>query len=340
MEQVERHFKNTFEKSGIALTVSQCLSFARERKLRVNRKQVSDFVSKQLLVAKFAPVRRPTKFQSIGVLRPGVFFIDYGEYKKKDARFNEGHTGFLVAAENVTNKLFVKPCRDKSTKSWLDAIRDFVELTRNVSVIFSDRDSVATAPAFKNEISHKYGFRWFFLKKGSKSFLAERYIRFVKEKLSQALLKKDTNNWLQFVPDLVKEYNSQLIEGTSYRRRAVTQKNFYHFLSQVLKVKDPELEFNSSRAGPFEQESWNKKIFKFELGQKVLLAQKANWKNKANFFAKPSVEGGFSTSTYTISARQLRKTKGLRDFVAVYSLREMGPSIHFYDSELKSVRED
>ena len=51
--------------------------------------------------------------------------------------------------------------------------------------------------------------------KGSKAYLAERYIGFVKTKLSQALesREQETKNWIQFVQPLVTEYNRQKIDG-------------------------------------------------------------------------------------------------------------------------------
>lgn len=337
MEEIKNHFKKKFETTGIALTVKQCLSYAKEKKLSVTKKQVSEFVTKELEVAKFSPVKRPKHFQTIGVLRAGIYFIDYADFHKNLSVTNNNCSGFLVAVENITNRLFVEPCSDKGTQKWLSAVRNFIEITRNVTTMYSDRDSVATSQNFRDEIMQKYGLQWHFLKKGSKSYLAERYIRFVKEKLSQAMMKKNTNKWIQFVPALVKEYNSEIIEGTRYRRQAVTSKNFNHFLQQLFRTDDADLMFNSSKAGPFAQESWNKKIFKYHLGQKVLLSQKANWKNPSKIFDKPSVKGGFTTKSYTISGRQLRKTKGLKDYIAVYSLKEMGHSLHFYESELKSV---
>jgi len=56
-------------------------------------------------------------------------------------------------------------------------------------------------------------------------------------------------------------------------------------------------------------------------------------------FVKASTEGGFSNSVFTVSGRQLRRTKGFKGYVTVYSLKEMGPSVHFYERELKSINE-
>ena len=341
MEEVETHFKKKIDKTGIALTISQLLSFAKEKKLSgVTRAKVATFLSSQKAVAQFSPAPKTKAYQSQSVIRPGVFHIDFGEFNKKWASQNSGHTGFLVAVENFTNRLFVSPCKDKGTAEWYKAIANFVQLSLQVRTIYSDRDSVATSPSFREQLFKDYGINWYFLKKGHKAFLAKRYIGFVKTKLSQALLHKGGKNWIQFVGPLVEEYNSEKIAGTSYKRQAISRENFDHFLTQLLKTEQPELNFNGFKAGPFESQDWNKKIFKFDLGQRVLLARKANWKDaeeKWTTFTKVSTQGGFGSKVYTVSGRQLRATKNFKQFVPVYSLAELGPSLHFYSTELKGA---
>lgn len=276
-------------------------------------------------------------------MRPGVFFIDYAEFRPDLRKKNENKAGFLVAVENVTNRLFVYPCGKKNTLSWTNAVETFLDVTQNVRTVNSDRDAVATSKTFRAEMQKKFGISWFFLPKNSKSYLAERYIGFVKKKLSQAMRVKKTDNWIQFVGPLTKEYNTQKIEPTQFTRQQVNRVNFLQFLSQLLKAKDPELEFNAAKIGPFSLDSWNKKCFKYGIGDRVLLSKAALWKNplgkskKSHIFSKKSVEGGFTSSVYTISNMQLRKTKKSNKLVSVYSLKEMGPNLHFYENELKAV---
>jgi hypothetical protein len=339
METLIDHFKNKFDKTGVALTGRQLFKYAQEKKLKdVTLTKIYAFLNTQENVGRFAPARKTAEYQSSGIVRPGVYHIDYGEFHSNWASSNSGHTGFLVAVENFTNRLFVEPTRGKGTPEWLKSIEKFVEIRRDVRVIFSDRDSVATSPNFQKTIFDRYNIVWRFLKKGHKAYLAERYIGFVKTKLSQALAHKGGKNWTKFVKPLVDEYNSEKIEHTSYRRQAVNRGNFSHFLSQLLKTDEPELTFNSFKAGPFANETWNRKIFKYNLGQRVLLARRANWKDnqeKLKTFTKISTAGGFGSAVYTVTGRQLRASKGSKSYVPVYSLGELGPSLHFYTNELK-----
>ena len=335
------YYRNKLKKTGVALTLSQLRQQLDKQKIKTDKKELAQWLSREKLSARFSRSVRPKAFQSIGVLRPGVYFMDYAEFHKSWGWHNKGCTGFLLAVENVTNRLFVHPCKTKETSSWETAIEKFIELTRNVTTIYSDRDTVVTSRNFRNRVMDKYNVNWYFLKKGSKAYLAERYIGFVKTKLSQAVESRETEtkNWIQFVDALVQEYNRQKIEGTTYSRQSVDGSNFQHFLQQRFKMKDPETMFSGFKIGPFVNEQWNLAVFKFALGQKVLLARKANWREQAKGFAKYSTEGGFGSKIYTVSGRQLRQTATKR-FVAVYALAEMGNDLHFYDAELKAINQD
>jgi hypothetical protein len=339
MEIIAKHFQTKFDKTGVALTGGQLLDFAKSKKLKgITKSAIYKFLSTQKDVAQFGVAKkRAVNYTTISVVRPGLYHIDYGEFHKDWAGSNSGQTGFLVAVENFTNKLFVIPTQDKATEEWYRSINTFVEKTRNVRTIFSDRDSVATSPNFRTEIMKKYGICWYFLKKGHKAYLAERYIGFIKTKLSQALLHKGGKKWTQFVQPICDAYNSQKIEGTSYRRSGVMNQNFDHFLQQLLKTSEPELTFNSFKAGPFQNPDWNRKIFKFDLGQRVLIARRADWKTveKMKTFTKISTVGGFGSTVYTVGGRQLRGSKDGKTYIPMYSINELGPSMHFYSHELK-----
>jgi hypothetical protein len=273
-------------------------------------------------------------YQTVGVVKSGVFFIDYGEFHKNWSDENEGATGFLVAVENLSNRLYATPTKGKDTTQWLNSIRQFVELTRDVKILMSDRDSVTTSPRFLKQIENLYQIKWFFLKKGHKSFLAERFIGFLKGKIGQALSIWGGKKWIHFLNEAVSAYNNEKIPGTSYKRKSISKHNFDHFASQLLKEKNLDTRFSSFKAGPFAHANWNKKIFKFDLGEKVLLARKSNWSVKRPIFLKTSEKGGFGKSIFTIESRQLRADRSFKHYVPVYGLKELGPSMHFYEKEL------
>jgi hypothetical protein len=289
----------------------------------------------------FARRDRVKHYQGTLAFKPGVYFVDYGEFHKKWRRCNGGATGFLVAVENLTNRLFVLPTRGKDTRQWMESLAKFIEGTRQVYVVYSDRDSVASKK-FRQRVYEKYAVRWYFLKKGHKSYLAERYVGFVKTKLSQ-VLESDPKlaagkRWVHLVDPLVKEYNSQTVPGTGYRRQAVCKENYSDFLSQLFGGdKDYDLRISGRIVGPFQNSRWNKAVFRFELGDRVRVSRKADWTDPDNrsSFKKASVVGSFGSRVYTVSARQLRTTKDGSRFVPVYKLKEVrAGGFNFYENDL------
>jgi hypothetical protein len=359
-ELLSRIYNSKKNKLGVILTANQLYQYAVKENKLITKKNVVDFLKTQILSARYtAPAKRPSAFQTTSHPRIGVYFLDYAEFHKEWSSHNKGNTGFLVAVENITNRLFVIPCKGKATQQWEKAVETFIELVRNVRTIFTDRDAVATSPTFQKKIQELYNLKWYFLVKGSKSYLAERYIRYTKEKLSQAITFKDTKNWCQFVQPIVEEYNKEKIQGTSYTRGSISNDNFNHFLSQRLNLNknsqlknislsdDPTLRINSARIyNDFITKSWNDSIFTFAPGDKVIIARRADWKNNkkiaGNAFFKTSHWGTFDDKVYTIANRQLRATKNFRGYVPMYALQDYEDNTNkggrlFYASELKRV---
>lgn len=355
MEKIKKEYRRTLDKDGIPPTGTELLAWARRNKVPALSREVYAFLREEAdpdVLGAFARRDKIKARQTVNPLRPGMFFIDYGEFHKQWSGSNSGCTGFLVAVENVTNKLFVIPCKGKDTAQWDRAVAEFVALCGQVAVIYSDRDSVATSQSFRQRLFDTYGITWRFLSRGNKSFLAERYIGLVKTKLSQALLLADrrsgkapgsTKRWLDFVKPFTDRYNEQKIGSTSYKRKSVSRENFDDFLKQLFGPQ-PEARFNSFAVPAFEHHPrWNKALFKFELGDRVRVARKSDWTDEANKrggFKRSSVTGDFGNKVYTVTGRQLRACKNYKRYVSVYQLSDMPAMLRgfcFYENELSRV---
>ena len=85
MEQVKSIFRNKLQKTGIALTVNQLWNYVKKTNITgVTKPEVAKFISQEPIISQFSKViKKNKKYQTIGVLRPGVYFIDYAEYSKK-----------------------------------------------------------------------------------------------------------------------------------------------------------------------------------------------------------------------------------------------------------------
>ncbi len=348
---VKKLFLNKLRKTGVALTGYQLLDAAKRRKLKVpNLAAALKFIREDVPeLAGFAggPTKpKQTQFQTIGVSKPGVFFVDYGEFKKTWSGSNRGCTGFLLGVENLTNRLFVEATKGKDTNQWLSSIAKFLERTGGVKLVYSDRDSVAKSEKFRDRLEKRYGIKWRFLAKDNKSYLAESLIGFVKRKLGQGLrTRAESKKWTDLLQPICDAYNDQIVPGTKYRRGAINETNFDSFVGQLFGDSDPSLSrYNSFKAGPFENERWNRAVFKFSPGDKVLLLKSAIWKKEARseglkgVFAKNSSEGGFSKRTYTVAGRQLRANRDFSRMVPVYSLKELGARhLNYYEPQMRKV---
>jgi len=353
MEAVKKRYARVLESTGIALDGRQLLSWARQNKLAVEPREIYTFLreASEAGVGSFARPKPVRTYQTVSPLRPGIFFIDYGEFHKTWSGSNGGSTGFLVAVENVSCRLFVLPTRGKDTQQWLNSIERFVELSRQVAVIYSDRDSVATSRTFRTQLMNRFNIRWHFLRSRHKSFLAERMIGYVKTKLSQALENASrrkgskVKRWIDYVEPLVRLYNEGRVGDTRYKRKSVSRENFNDLLRQLFGGdRNYDLLFNSYSTGEFEHHPrWNDRIFKFRLGERVRVNRRADWTDPENRlgFAKPTSRGSFGKKTYPVVGRQLRSNKGYTRYTPVYSLGEMpsGAGYTFYEEDLVRARQ-
>jgi hypothetical protein len=74
------------------------------------------------------------------------------------------------------------------------------------------------------------------------------------------------------------------------------------------------------------------KLFKFRLGEEVLIARKADYRTQdKSFFEKPSVVGTFHSKVYNIESRKLKSGHG-NILIPIYRLA--GLLGNFYSSEL------
>jgi hypothetical protein len=200
-----------------------------------------------------------------------------------------------------------------------------------IRLIVSDRDVAVTSKKFRRGIWEKYGIRWTYLRSRSKAFRAERQIRTLKERLSTAMrANPEERDWTVFLPGILRDYNSQKIEGTNVRRNSVNKKNYLGLLEQLYKSKDPDLLFNISSSVNFSPEM-RRELFRFSAGDPVLLRKTADYGQKTSTFDKVSVRGSFGTKVYKVRQANL-KANGTLFYTPVYSLA--GLRGWFYDAEL------
>jgi hypothetical protein len=130
---------------------------------------------------------------------------------------------------------------------------------------------------------------------------------------------------------LCENWNNQEIENTKYKRKAVDKYNYTDMMSQKLGLKDASMLDNLAE-GRIALPSVEKRLYKFSLGDKVLLARKVSYEiTKKSHFDKATVVGNYGSKVYTIQDRMWKSNKdGM--LVVMYKLSNLHGL--YYQSEL------
>ncbi len=299
---------------GIVLSREQLTASAKLKGLSVSSNEIDRFLDGWPEIKRFKEVRvaRPASFQTIMNARYGTLFIDLGFIGEK--RYNDGCVGFLLATECHSTQMGVIPIRKKSTEAIERAIEKLFTLTvfHRIVVILADRERAMFSQKFVDSMLRRFGIQLRYLQLRSKSYKAERSIRYIKTALSKAMAVKGTKRWLDFVKPIVDEYNRKLVPGTRFRRSRIESSNFDEFMRQKLGVDSFRALLNSSKISDrtIKNEEWRKAMWKYRMGQTVLVNARLVKDGKGVFF-KPSVHGYFSPRPYVIATRYLSTTKKL-----------------------------
>jgi hypothetical protein len=239
-----------------------------------------------------------------------------------------------MGVECLSQKISCIPVKDKSSASWEKAITQMIEESYGeIRNIVSDRDSAVTSAKFQRGIYHTYGVKFTFLRSRSKAFKAELMNKFMKRRLSIAMkANPNETDWTKFVPGIVKDYNSQKIPGTNITRDSVNKHNYMQLLEQLYKSKDPSMLFNIS-AGMNVSPETRKIIWRYNVGDKVLLNRDPDYTEGKDAFLKTSVKGAYGEKVYTIKNLVYKTSKWT--IVPTYRLKNIKGL--FYEAELLPV---
>lgn len=311
MEAVRKRFRSQLSK-GEFMTNADLEKYARSRKVQATPKQLKKVRRELLASALFTPRRqRPVAYMSTPQIpKLGLVAIDFAYYQKAHARANDGFVGFLVGVQLVTGRRHCVPFKDRGTESFERAMEQFLEgnVFPAVTTILSDRETAVWSSNFRKKMKEKYGLRFYFLQRFSKSAHAERAIRDMKEKLSASLLAKGGHRWIDLLEPVQRQYNRQKVEGTHFRRTEVDDGNFGEFISEKAKVEDASMLHNTASTDirAFDSDEWKRLLFRFRIGQTVLLSKRAFPKT----FEKPSEGGGYYKEPFKIVRAALRTMRG------------------------------
>jgi hypothetical protein len=336
-EAAEKHFLENAKK-GIILSTEDLRRFLVKRKMvPPPEKELRDLRHLFKYTAVHSRWVKPTHYMSAAVHKLGNVQVDSGELFKKLLVPNGQHFHLFVAVDSLSQKLAVYTFPNKSQESWqkfTTAIikNDFPFITS----LISDRDS-AVSDAFKDRIKKDWNIDWIHLKSRSKSYKAERALRFVKERLAIALKLNEPGDlkWRKHLSGIVEDYNNRYVTGSTMRRKDISKSNQLELLKQLFKTNDPSVLTNLAVYSNLSEKMAARIGFKYKPGQKVILALDASYLVKKKIFKKKSVKGAYTKTVFTIFKRML-KASGKKYLTRCYRLQEItGP---YYQSELKPAR--
>ncbi len=179
--------------------------------------------------------------------------------------------------------------------------------------IASDQERSIMSKKFQESVKKNYGATVYSLPLRHKSFQAERFIRTVKQHLSMAVEArkadgdKEYKNWVRLLPSVLRELNRKFIKGTRFRRNVVDDSNFEELLDAIYGPNSFSL-WNTRviDCRSIKSKKWKAKIWKFALGQKVLVRRKTL--GRLNLSYKASVEGGYSSEPREVERRYLKSS--------------------------------
>jgi hypothetical protein len=232
----------------------------------------------------------------------------------------------------------------------MEAIKAIFQLSpiHSVRVVLSDRESALHSARFIERLRTELGINAQFLQVKNKAYAAELALRWMKVRLTRAMIAKGTRCWTALVDPIVRSHNVERVPGTRYRRVDVNNNSWLEVAAQKLEadsrrggggpMEDVTTAFNTGTTSESQiPEAWRKRLFKFRVGDRVLLSRRSDYRETNKTFPKPSVEGAFGSDTYTVIGAYLRNTRTLEK-VSVYKIRSDASKRtvpgFYYDNEL------
>ncbi len=228
------------------------------------------------------------------------------------AKYNDNHYWILAAIDVFSKYGYLIALKDKTAKSVYEAVKTILEsLNYKINTIHSD-----LGKEFKNALLSQFllekGIRQTFAKMSGHCHVVERFIKSIKMILKAYRLEKNTDRFIDNLPNLIELYNNRYHRSIGMSPSSVNEYNEL-FISDNL--------FNNwTERSP--------KQYKFQIGERVRIATDKTVFDKHDF--------NFSVEILKILTRERR------DDINIYEISSCDdPVIGFFqESELVSVTKD
>ena len=186
---------------------------AKSKGLKVTQKMVKKWLKTQDTYTRFKPFITKHKFQKTWVKDlADQIQMDLVDMKKY-SRQNKGYYWILTCVEILSRYAFAIPVYRKDTKNMIKAVEELLKQFHNRFDKYSKFAQFDEGKEFYNvgvrQLLKEYNIEYFSTAFGSKkASIVERFNRTLKTSMWKYFYNEDTNNWLDVLDSLVKNYNN------------------------------------------------------------------------------------------------------------------------------------
>ena len=128
MEVARKEFNRRAAK-GLVMTTRQLVSFLKQKRVfpRPRRKDIVRMRQELKFAAFHGKFRRPLKYMSSSISRPGTIFCDMANFFPELRHKNDGMGAFLLGVDSLSLQSAIHPVKDLTTESWKKGIVKFAE---------------------------------------------------------------------------------------------------------------------------------------------------------------------------------------------------------------------
>ena len=309
MENRESYLKNLYydigRESGLSSIEKLYRAAKQDGKYKITRDQIKHFLHGQDVYTLHKPARKKyPRNRILAVGRDEIHQMDLVDVSNL-SRYNDGYKYLLTWIDVFSKYAWVIPLKSKTAKELVEAVKSTLKLNRRNT----DKSSEFTNHKFQDFLKSE-NVRFYTTNSEVKASVVERFNRTLKTRMWKYFTLKNTLNYVNVLPKLVKSYNDSHHRSIKMKPSEVNDENE----SQVWRTLYADRKVSMR--------------FKFQVGDKVRIS-----KQRMTF--EKSYLPAWSEELFTVAKRighQMYPAYKLRD----YSGEEIQGT--FYEQELQKVR--
>lgn len=272
--------KNADDKlAKIFLNIDNPVSFTNKKilyreakKLGISNKNVDEFLEKHEAYYIHRPTKRKFEYKKM----TGSSLYSHVQADIKDLNAfkdsNDNFRYFLLIVDCYSRKVFCEPLKQKTPDLVLSAFKNVFE-THKFYPYFLLTDE---GKEFFNKKMEQFCKKWQIVQVAlrsnpAKAAIAERAIQTITTRLARAMTHHNTNNWVKFLNQTVKNYNNTIHSSIKMKPIDVTYKTRLNVVSKPVrntkKFKLGDVVCISKHRGVFDKAylgKWGKELFKID----------------------------------------------------------------------------